>query len=616
LIEIADAHGIKYDNTDHERPNFAHHLIRSIHQTPIPSIGKCDEISSEQGSPNEIKELSEWQFIARFVNKHSKWPQGKLVQAYNFLIGFINNEDPLSRIPSDFKPGLQTPSNPLNINACVLYKVCIHHRLHVNSRTTMSQMAYVIKMLREPLESVIRKAKVFVERDARRIDLINTLILSPYEIQDPDPPETSDEIENYDMIPKSTASYEMLECIYGSLNDIKTLQQKIEPTTDCGAIALAAINYNIDISKSSKPLGEYRLLKIAGSVEYKPSDLWMNYWYQRNPSLFDLRVMFNPLFPASFYDQNILESMVRNSGFTEHEISNSPVYELLQIAYVTENFYNGEMPNMKSSQTPISLDDITEIPYGELLCYGQIEAPLQPVSVGELTDLFNANQNFTNPFNNGVFTPTAINKLKILLRAPFGSIQGKRISEESIQNRNRLLEAINMIEITSRANDEPTRQFAFAYRNASPDTKQAIIKTLNNLLHAGMYMRGWDGPGHEMPVIKAPVPIEKEPIVAINVTKAIADYESASRSLGKIGVQINSLPLVFCRDGQYQVSNSDRDGRTIGERINIVKGGESISNMASCIRLSSNWLCASAHKYLTALGQPPPFDIFHLRHIA
>lgn len=616
LIEIADAHGIKYDANDHERPNFAHHLIRSIQQTSIPSIGKSDEISFEQGSPNEIKDLSEWQFIARFVNKHSKWPQGKLVQAYNFLIGFINHEDPLSKIPIDFTSGLQTPSNPFNINACILYKIGIHHRLHMTSRTTIEQMAYVVRMLREPLESVIRRSRSFIERDAHRTDLINILMLSPYEIQDPDPPMPSTPISNYDLVPVSNASYEMLECIHGSLQDLRILQQKIDPTTDSGAIALAAINYNIDLSRANEPLREYRLLRIAGLTDYKPVDPWMEYWYQRNPALFDLRVMFNPVFPPNFYDPHVLEGMGRNNGFTDAEIANAPIYELLQVAYVTENFYNGEMPNMKSKQTPISLDPIEEIPYGELLCYGQLDSPLQPISVSELIDLFDANQNFTNPFNNGVFTSTALNKLKILVRTPVTLIPGKRLSETTIANRDRLISTIGMVESLLRSNDEPTRQFAFTYRNASPDTKDAIIKALNNLLHAGMYMRGWNGPGHEFPVVRAPVPSEREPEVAVNVTKAIADFECAYRSLGRIGSQLIALPLVQCRDGQYQVSNSDRDGRTIGERINIVKEGESISNMASCIRLSSNWLCASAHKYLTALGQPAPFDIFHLRYIA
>lgn len=603
LIEIADAHGIKYDQQDHESPNFAHRLIGSIHKTPVPFIG-------------EIKELAEWQCIARFVNKHSQWPQSKLIQAYNFLIGFINNEDPLIRIPEDFIYGTQTPINTVAINACILYKTCVHHRLNINSRTTINQMAYAVRMLRENVESVHRRAKIFIERDANRIGLINALMLFPYEIQDP---ESQMVVENIDpvIVPASAASHEMLQVLHNSLNNIRELQQKIDPTTHCGSIALAAINYGIDISKSRDPTREYKILRIAGRNDYRPGDPWMNYWYERNPPIFDLLVTFNPLFPLSYYDINTIATMVQNEGFSPNEIATSAPYELMQLGYVTETFYMGEMPNMKSMQTPINMDEIGEVPYGELLCYGQLNLPLQPISIAELISLFNSNQNFTNPFDaNSVFSTTSINKLKLLLQSLNGPIPSMRLSQETIINRNQLIDSINGIEIITRSTDEPTRHFAFTYRNVAPDTKIAITTALTNLLHTGMYMRGWEGPGHEYPVIKAPVPPGREFQVAVNVTNSIAEYEKTCRSLGKIGTELNNLPLVKCRDRQYQVSNSNEDGLTIGDRVNIVKLGENTQNIASCIRLSSNWICASAHKYITVLGQSPPFDLFNLRHIS
>lgn len=603
LTEIADAHGIKYEQEDYERPNFIYHMIEKIHQTPVPTVGT-------------IKDLPEWQCVARFVNKHSQWPQGKLTQAYEFLTGFINNGDPLVKVPSDFAAGAQTPTNPFSVNACVLYKICVHCRLNINSRTTISQMANAVRMLRENPESLVRKARAYVERDAKRIDLINILLLSPHEIQDPEPPNVVSNI-TASIIPNSTASHEMLQILYNSLMDIRALQQKIEPSTHCGSIALAAINYAIDISKATDPTREYRILRLAGRNDYKPGDQWMQHWYQFNPIMFDLSVSFNPLFPVTYYDPSRIISMAQNEGFNANEIGQSSPYELMQLSYVTETFYLGVRPNMKSIRTPITLDEIEDVPYGELLCYGQLDSPVQLVSMGELIGLFNANQNFTNPFStDSVFSSTSINKLKIILQTPTGPIPGRRLSPETVQIRNELLEAINGVEIMSRSNDEPTRQFAFTYRNASPDTKTVITTALINLLHIGMYMRGWSGPGNDYPVVRAPVPVEREPEVAVNVTSAIAEYDKSCRSLGKIGGQLNGLPLVIYRDGQYHVSISDHDGRTIGDRITLIKQGEHTTNMASCIRLSSNWICSSAHKYIMALGQPAPFDIFHLRQIS
>lgn len=604
LMEIADAHGIKYEQKDYDKPNFAHHLLASIHQTPVPSI-----------STGEIKEMAQWQFVARFVNKHSQWLQGKLTLAYNFLLEFMNNDDPLNKIPLDFISGLQTPENPYAVNACILYKTCIYHRLNVNSRTTINQMAYAVKMLRENLESVMRRAEAFVKRDAKRIDLINVLMLAYYEVQDPDPM-VIDNITNYEIVPKVDTTHELLLRLHESLTDVRTLQQRIDPTTHSGSIALAAINYNIDISKSSDPTREYKILRIAGRNDYKPADPWMNYWYQRNSSIFDLTVTFNPLFPIGFYEINRMISMVQNEGFTSIEMSNAEPYELLQLAYVSDTFYQGEMPNMKSRQTPIDLDDIADVPYGQLLCYGQFDAPLRPITISELTELFNNNQNFSSPFGADiVFSATAINKLKLIAQSPSGPNPNIRLSPETVAARSRLLESINGIELILRNNDEPSRQLALAYKNSNPDTKQAIRNALTHLLHTGMYMRGWSGSG-DYPVIKAPVPPEREPEVAINVTESIARYEAACRSLGKIGTQINNLPLVTYKDGEYQASNCSSDGLTIGERVSIVKEGDQTGNVASCIRLSSNWICSSAHKYMLVIGLPTPFDIFHLRHIS
>lgn len=599
LIEIADAHGIVYYHNDLDRGGFAKQLIQSINETPVPEI--------------EENKLEDRKYIARFVNKYIQWPPSKLLSAYQFLSQFRTTEDPLSLLPNPFISGAQTPALIDSINACILYKICIQHQLHISYHTSINQMANAVQMLRTPSDSIFRRAKTFLERDARRADLINILLLSPYEIKDPEPVLNTTE-NDFNSYHKVICSYEFLQRLHTSLYNIKVLQERMDPSTDSGAIALAAVNYLIDISRAREPLIEYKLLKISGRTYYTPADPWMAYWYERNPVLFDLSVIYNPTFPIEYYPN--LDTLVRNQGFTDEDISRSTHYELLQLAYVTETFYLGSMPNMKSKYTAIELDAVDEVPYGELLCYGSMEGPFQPVTMNELIHLFNANQNFTNPFaDDSIFSPTSLNKLKLIAKSSNGPYH-KSLSLSSLEIRNRLYEIIVEIEIILKANDEPTRTFIFAYRSSSSDTKQVIIKTFTELLHLGMYMRGWLGTAHEFPILKAPVPPEKEPEIALNITKSISEYERLCRTLGKIGLQLNNLPLVKYRDGHYQVSIHTSDGLTIQDRINIIKQGETSTNIASCIRLSSNWICTTAHKYLTALGQPPPFDIFNLRHIS
>lgn len=612
LIEIADAHGIRYEVKDPSKPNFSFHLVESIHKTPVPKI-------------NKIQDEAEWQYVARFVNKNVQWPQRKLLQAYNFLIQFMNKEDPLTQIPSGFLAGAQTPDNPLALNACVLYKTCLHHRLHVNQHTTIQQMAYAVKMLSEPSEALVRRAQYFLEREARRVDLINVLMLSTYEIKDPGIAASSIDsglaldsvLIDPNLVPRVGTTHDTMERMHQYLHNIKVLQEKIDPGTEAGAIALAALNYGLDITRAILPLREYRILKINGRNEYEPVDPWLKHWYQKNPSRFDLTVSFNPAFPAEYYDPNHLVGMAHREGYTQAEINSTPPYELLQLAYVSETFYVGELPLLKSRQTAIGLEDLDEIPYGALFCYGQMDTQMQLITVSELIGLFQANQNFTNPFQaNAVFSATSLQKLRILLQDPTGPIPSIQLSSEVIRIRRQLLEIINQIEASLQNFDLPTRDFSLTYRSASPEIKIGIRKALTELLHAGMYMRGWVGGTQDYPVIRAPVPPERQLEVDRNVTETLAQFDQACRTLGHIGGQIGNLPLVNYKDGEYQPSTSETNGRTIRDRIEIIKQGETTRNVASCIRLSSNWICASAHKYMVAIGLPPPFDIFNLRYIS
>jgi hypothetical protein len=578
-------------------------LIESIHKTPVPKIGK-------------IQTEAEWQYVARFVNKNSQWPQSKLLEAYNFLVEFMNKDDPLTKIQSDLNFGPQSPETPRALNACVLYKTCLFHRLNVNQHTTLQQMAFAVRMMQETSESLIRRAHHFIQRDAHRIDLINILMISPYEIKDPAPVLEGPLIDP-NSIPRVGTSHAAMQRMHHSLHTVKLLQEKIDPGTEAGAIALAALNYGLDITRAADPLREYRILKVSGRNEYVPADPWLRHWYLKNPNLFDLTLAFNPAFPVEYYDSAQLTGMAYREGYTQTELNSTPPYELLQLAYVSETFYLGELPLLKSTQTSIGMDDISEIPYGALFCYGQMEVQMHLITVSELIGLFSANRNFTNPFSpNSVFTGTSINKLKILLGGASGPRPEIQLSPDVVALRRQLLDLIEETQASMQIFDQPTRDLSLTYRSVSPDTKVAMRDTLTSLLHAGMYMRGWQGEGHGYPVIRAPVPPERQLEIDANVTQAIAQFDRLCRTLGHIGGQIGALPLVNYKDGHYQPSTSEANGRTIRDRIEIIKQGETTRNISSCIRLSSNWICASAHKYMVALGLPPPFDIFNLRYIS
>lgn len=600
LLEIADAHGISYDDEILDDPEFINILVYNIYleSKNIPNI------------KYPITRLDDWKYLARFVNKHISWRQDKLIAAYEYLIKFMNDDNVLDKIPINFTYGLQTSENLYSVNSCVLYKICRFHNINITSKTKMDQMYQAINYLRMDINVLISKSKLFIEKHATSSDLINILISN-------NNPKNNDNNYNSPIdikyLPNSITKYDSLAKLYKTLTSIKDLQRRVLPSTDEGSIALAAINYATDISKSQCPLEEYEILRTQ-KIVYEPIDPWLKYWYLENPDLFNLSKTFNPLFPQSFYSKEQLFGLAKKEGYNEKELSKNNHYELMQLAYISDTFYTGPLPRIKGDITIIDLDKLLEIPHGQLLCYGQMEILLYPISISELIDLFTANQNFTSPFEaNKIFSLTSINKLKNILIYPHGPNPKIKIDSETLNIRKKLLDIIADIQLFNE--DESTSNLVTTYKKSDSSTKLSIKKLLNIILELGMYMRGWLGT-EQYPVEESVVLHENEPTVAVNVTDAITDYEKMIESLGKIGTLMDNLPLVKYKDGEYQTSSSIKDGFTIGERIRIIKNGYKNKSVHSCIRMSSNWICSCAHKYIQALGFPPPFDIFKLRYIS
>ncbi len=468
LVEIADAHGI----------------------TDTHGVEVVSEMLSTLGGTNAVVELIyttpvhelvrfqiDWPMIARFVNMHLNWPQSKLVSAYNFLTTFKNPVDPLNFISVDFEIGLQSPESLHSVNACVLYKICLYHNLHVTRYTTLEQMGWIVKMLRTPSLSLLRRAETLIKK-ATREELLNILLVSKYEIED------SQLVQRHTVdlevsLPPPKSSYEILQKLHQTLHDIPTLQAKINPETTNGAIALSALNFKIDISRASQPLQEYQILKINGRANYVPQDPWLHKWSRLNPSLLDLTTTFNPIFPPEYYDATHLNFMIHFEGYEPFDTRNSTPYELMQVAYVSETFYLGEIPGLKSTTTPFLLDPIESVPYGELLCYGSMESAT-PLSLEELQDLFEANQNFTNPFHlNTLFSKVVIQKLKNILASGVGSQPQRLVTPLTQTRRQELLSLILRIEILMKNSDVPTQELLIIYKKSTPKVKEMIIDVLN-----------------------------------------------------------------------------------------------------------------------------------------
>lgn len=577
--EIANASGILHNDDDLKNINFLNEMVDTINNM-------------------KIKDWS-WGDIARFVNKNCKWPQRKLLQAYQFLCSFMNTTNGIDKLPRNFTIGEQTPENVYNINACILYSVCKQLGLSCNENTTITQMKNIIIFYQSDIVDLRKKVEKHIVT-ANRKELLQILFTSNIE------PDESIEISNsnFNELPQSKAlSTSTLSNIHTHLHNISFLQSKITPETAPGAIALAAINNKIDLSYCQDPVNEYNNLKTYDSKKYTPNDIWFRNWYNINPDIFDLTKSFNPLLPPEYYQKNILYQMLLTSGHSERSLAGGTLnsyYELLQIDYVTENFYPGLRPSLINNHTIINLDDPSTIASNDILCYGLINNSLQCITYDELTEMFRINKNFSSPFKRDtMFNDMCINKLKILARS-----------------HPKLLKIIADIENYNKHIDPYTRQLIEVFHKCPIDEKENIYQCLMSLLHLGMYMRGWRGPPMDYPLNPGLRQKNAHSEMEIRVNAAISIFEQNCTNLRATGNIIQNLPLVKCVGGEYCLSTEPSQGLTIGERIYITKLGEQTDNMSSCVRLTSNWLCGSAHKYLILLGFPPPFNIDEINQIS
>jgi len=615
LLETADAYGITYQATDRDSTYFVSQLCDAISQTEIIDL------------PTDLSNSQSLRIAARFVNKYAAWTMRQLTTAYNFLLEFNTSNDPLQILRNhdmkEFAVGLQTPDKLCALNARVLYKICLYHNVHVNVHSTINHMCNAVILLQTDTSSLLRRTEVLLQSNLSRKELINILSLASNIVRDPQETQsgTGTVYKPRDASFNLSVDHDQLKISHASLNNIKILQQKIDPVTDAGAVALAAINYGLDISQANNVVREYKILRTTGKQQYVPSDTWLKYWYQQNSSFFDLNLTFNPLFATNFYSEITMRNLLHREGYTETDIRNhGGMYELLQLVYVSETFHLGALPNMKSQQTKINLDDVKDIPYGQLLCYGALSEQVEPITVEELTRLFTISMNYPNPFaEDSIFSHIAINKLRYIIYHNEGPNVDVKISSETKQLRLALGKAIDVVENSMKMHDEATRNLINISRRGESN---AITLFLTNILHLGMYMRGWKGEG---PYAVETIP-KDDVFASIKVTEQIVAYETLCASNRKIADVVNRLPLVDYRNGKYYFANNRDDGYTIGDRLAIVKAGErSMStvnfrnnrpdeNINSCIRISSNWFCSSAYKYLTAIGLPAPFDIMKLKY--
>ena len=604
--EIADAYNVMYQETDINDSNDYQRLINTIYRVVPPVISKTFQ-------------YEDYGKIVRYVNRNCRWPLDKLMVALKFLQQFtrpILYEHEFCYLLQNYPIGPLTPERPESVTACLLYHVCKIHRVETNRFMSFNRLVEIFELVHQSHNHIKQEI----------IDLIDLLphdrLLYTYNMI-----RNEHAIANYEENSSSGSGSSMGERgeveteeteetryikivdTYHKFSDVHNLRKLIRPATKYEAIVLAAINFKYDISMAKNPIYEYYHL-ASTYPHYTPKDEVLMRYYRMDQYGIKLDVNFNPHLPQQLYDANTLRVLAINEGCTEEELNNEEPYELLQVISTTNNFYHGKLPNIVNTTTPISMEPIEEIDNDVILCYGIKGVSLVAIRYEELAGSFLSNINFKNPMDRlgETFEHRLIRKLKRLTE-----YVRCNDTEATINERKSLADAILQVEICMQESGRRTLDFRQVYVNADSATKQLIELALHQLTDLAMYMRGWRGSG-SYPVDDAPLQNHYE--IEVKVTEAMNEFDSTCQRLGPIGEQILNLPLCEYRNGKFSVSVSSNYGLTIGDRLDIIKNGYELEPFTSCIRITSNWLAASAYRYMEVLRLMVLFDITKLKKIS
>lgn len=663
LQEIAEVHNINLENE--RRALFSTESTKEFREKGISlRIASLVEPYTFH-RPLHIKDLPA---ASIFVNRGVLWTIESLNSAMNFIIFFSKHPG----FPPDGNViyGKPVPYRPTSFTACMLYRLLKDRNVKIHKYCTLRHLAEAVTIsYRSPEQSrslvyssiihilnpdqlvnmytnyvnMIDPSPPFsvhsssvnnqrLQETNFRTGLLNsdmrTFSFSSYSSDDADNYYEDEEnyndngivetlLDNVDEKPPeffnsiSAVSYGKLKDVYELFTDQTYVLQRIIPVTPSEAICLAAINFEFDLSAARDPIKEYKVL-VNDPISYIPQDEILKQYYDINPYLIRLDIHFNPLLPPELYDENCINRLAKFEGYTNHDFREENPYSLLQTAFYSDSFHEGKHRLLKNEDT-LEGESVNELPSSLVVCFGQLDQGVHAFRYRELEKIFRIERCFKNPIENTIFSDNIIRKLKNICSFIHPGELLTHFSE-----RTNLLNTINYVELINTKEYGKLREFHDIFHILNEDKKNSIRICVSMLMDMGFYMRGWNGID-DYPVEYCPVENQNE--VDVNVTQAIARFETKCNELNSLlddvdlGHILLNLPLFKYDNGTYIISNNIIEGTTIGERIYIVKEGED-ADTVSCIRLSSNWICCTAYRIMQTLGMIPQFDIEKLRYIS
>lgn len=376
------------------------------------------------------------------------------------------------------------------------------------------------------------------------------------------------------------------------------------------AIAMAASKHSRDISAAEDPMKEYENILMN-----KPTlDSKLLGYLQRDKFALDLRQRFRIHIPEHLYNTDSLKRMADEEGYSIE--CNMSHYEYLRSVREYDTFYafgKGPAESFPRSNDYLLIqgDRIDGLDRSELLCYGNIhksDASLTVISYQELLDTFKMYKEFRNPVSEGyqVFSDRSIRKLKILAQKPCADARYHEVRlslyrmivhiETFIKKRN--------LDIMSIKNE----------LNVNIISRNRMVMLLKQLLELGKAARSYDQTKDSFPYGLGSA---TETQTETTVSNLLVSLYTMCQEETAISEKFLSLPMMryVPSNSSFHTSQDEYDGLTVKDRLDILAKGDSVNEMSSCIRLTSNWFCHTSYYYLVMMGEDAPFDIASLKRV-
>ena len=581
ILAVADVHCIDYSDLDNLEK--IGDLIEKINEEKVETVSR-------------MRKDEDYERISHFVNPNKDviWNKEDLEVAFAYLTSFSDSRF-YKEIHPAFAFGSQTPENPRTLNECVIYSACRYYNIELTLYTKVEEMVNMLRYFLSSKELIIEAiTNKLISSDVtvkRLLDIEHMIHKSINGIKSPKlmqrelesnvkelPPVP--QLENYNFPP----DYQKINKIAQDVNIYYPTEDAIKSyivNNHEDAIVITSILYGLDITNEKDPHNVYKgLLKNGAKLSQNP-------------------IKFNCNFSIDMYTSGVLSTLLKIEGYNNDELNvmdKDAMYEALQVISLSNNFFHGKKKPYLHKETLINNDIIENLDNEDCISFGYTNGYVI-YTYNELYELYNHSKTLYEPIELAIKVPLS-----------FYSVKKLRYLTKKLRD-NTFLELINTLDNAYNSSDSLTIKIKESI-DEDLMKKEVLSNFMDILVKLAMNMRGWSGKG-EYPV-KSAHQLEDH-LVDIRVGESLVQMDVYTDAYPELCKSILALPLVRYHHGKYIIGD-ETNGRTLGDRIKIIKGPR--SNSFSCIKLSSNWIASSIYKYCVYFGIDPKFNIEELKQIA